>query len=369
MLRKALWGVLVVILLVVAVLVTGVFTSKGSAAVAVKVATTKEGSITKEVFANGKIESKVIKEHFVTSGGIIEKIHVKIGDPVKKGQELLTLSTTDLDAKLKEEKHQLQVNLTEKEKFLKDQEKVRKQTFETAKKEMSETGSSVSLESFDANSAADEKLYDLKIQDAESSIDDIQRKLKNNRLLADIDGIVTGISVKEGQEITLGTSSFMITNVSQLQIKANLAENDANLAKLGMKVKVSGDAFSNTYVGSISYISPVAVTSELDAKESVVEFRVDLEQPSPELRPGYKATIQITVENAAHPIVPLSAVKRDGQQSYVFKVVENKAVRTNVKLGEENDEFIEVLEGLQPGDQLIEGPSADVKEGVQVEMK
>ncbi|WP_162262899.1 efflux RND transporter periplasmic adaptor subunit [Paenibacillus sp. Soil787] len=369
MLRKALWGVLVVILLVVAVLVTGVFTSKGSAAVVVKVSTTKEGNITKDVFANGKIESKVIKEQFVTSGGVIEKIHVKKGDPVKKGQELLTLSTTDLNAKLKQEKHQLQVNLAEKEKFLKDQEKVRKQTFETVKKEMSETGSAVSLESFDENSAVDEKLYDLKIQDAESNIDDIQKKLEKNQLFADIDGIVTGISVKEGQEITLGTSSFMITNVSQLQIKANLAENDANLAKVGMKVKVSGDAFTNTYAGSISYISPVAVTSELDAKESVVEFKVDLEQPNVELRPGYKATVQLTIENAAHHIVPLSAVKRDGKQSYVFKVVDNKAVRTNVKLGEENDEFIEVLEGLQPGDQFIEGPSADVKEGIQVVIK
>ncbi|WP_261305329.1 efflux RND transporter periplasmic adaptor subunit [Paenibacillus andongensis] len=364
--RKALWGVLVVILLVVAVLVTGVFTSKGSAAVAVKISTTKEGNITKDVFANGKIESKVIKEQFVTSGGIIEKIHVKKGDSVKKGQELLTLSTTDLNEKLKQEKHQLQVNLAEKEKFLKDQDKVRKQTFETAKKEMSETGSASSLESFDGNSAADVKLYDLKIQDAESNIDDIQKKLEKNQLFADIDGIVTGISVKEGQEIALGTSSFTITNVSQLQIKANLAENDANLAKVGMKVKVSGDAFTNTYAGSISYISPVAVTSELDAKESVVEFRVDLEQPDVQLRPGYKATVQLTIENVAHHIIPLSAVKRDGQQSYVFKVVENKAVRTHVKLGEENDEFIEVLEGLQPGDPFIEGPSADVKEGVQV---
>lgn len=369
MLRKALWGVLVVVLLVVAALASGLFTTKGSTATAVKVTTTKEGNITKEVFANGKIESKVIKEQYVTSGGVIEKIHVKKGDPVKKGQELLTLSTTDLDAKLKQERHLLQVNLAEKEKFLNDQEKVRKQTFETAKKEMSETGSSSSLESFDGNSAADVKLYDLKIQDAQSNIDDIQKKLEKNQLLADIDGIVTGISVKEGQEITLGTSSFMITNVSQLQIKANLAENDANLAKVGMKVKVSGDAFTNTYAGSISYISPVAVTSELDTKESVVEFRVDLEQPDVELRPGYKATVQITIENAVHPIVPLSAIKRDGQQSYVFKVVENKAVRNNVKLGEENDEFIEVLEGLQLGDQIIEGPSADVKEGVQVVIK
>ncbi|MBD0378720.1 efflux RND transporter periplasmic adaptor subunit [Paenibacillus sedimenti] len=369
MLRKALWGALVIVLLVVAVLVTSVFFSKGSTAAAVKVATTQEGSITKEVFANGKIESKVIKEHFVTSGGFIEKIHVKKGDLVRKGQELLTLSTTDLDAKLKQEKHQLQLNLAEKEKFLNDQEKVRKQTLETAKKEMNETGSAASLETFDENSAADVELYDLKIQDAESNIDDIRKKLEKNRLLADIDGIVTGISVKEGQEITTGTSSFMITNVSQLQIKANLAENDANLAKVGMKVKVTGDAFTNSYAGSISYISPVAVASELDAKESVVEFTVDLEQPSPELRPGYKATVQITMANSSHIIVPLGAVKRDGQQSYVFKVVANKAVRTNVKLGEENDEFIEVLEGLQAGEQFIEAPSADVKDGVQVDIQ
>ncbi|MFD0695350.1 efflux RND transporter periplasmic adaptor subunit [Paenibacillus sp. GCM10027628] len=369
MLKKALWGALVIVVLVAAVLVTVVFSSKGSTAAAVKVVTAKEGSITKEVFANGKIESKVIKEHFVFSGGFIEKILVKKGDSVKKGQELLTLSTTDLDAKLKQEKYQLQLNLAEKEKFLKDQEKVKKQTFETAKKEMNETGATTSLETFDENSTADVKLYDLKIQDAESNIDDIQKKLEKNRLLAEIDGIVTGISVKEGQEMTTGTSAFMITNVSQLQIKANLAENDANLAKIGMKVKVSGDAFSNTYAGSITSISPVAVASELDAKESVVEFTVDLDQPSPELRPGYKATVQITMESSSHIIVPLSAVKREGQQSYVFKVVDNKAVRTNVKLGEENDEVIEVLEGLRAGEKLIEGPSAIVLDGVQVAIK
>ncbi|MEW9701876.1 efflux RND transporter periplasmic adaptor subunit [Paenibacillus sp. SI8] len=369
MLKKVVWGVSILLLVVVVLVITGLFSSKATTGGAVQVAKAKEGSITKEVFASGKIEPKVTKEYFISTGGVIDKINVKKGDLVQKGQELLTLSTSDLETKLKQEQLQLQLNMAEKEKFQNDQSKTRKQTLETVKKEVSETGVSASLESYDDNHGADLKLYDLKIQDAQSSIDDIQRKLTKNQMLADIDGMVTGVSVKEGQETTQGTSAFSVTNLSQLQIKANLVENDANLAKVGMAVKVTGEAFQNTYKGKISSISPIAVTSELNAKESVVECIIDLEQPDAELRPGYKATVQLTVENSAHLIVPLTAVKRDGQQAYVFKVVEGKAVRTTIKLGEENDEFIEVLEGLQADEAIIEGPSADVKDGVQVTVK
>ncbi|WP_159884972.1 efflux RND transporter periplasmic adaptor subunit [Paenibacillus puerhi] len=364
--KKAIWTVGIVVLIVIVIGVSIVFTNNAGKSTAVQVVTVQEGQIVREVFANGKLEAKVAKEHFAASSGIIEKVHVSKGASVKKGQELLTLATTDTQAQLKQERQQLELNEAEKQKFIKDDEKSRKQTFEDMKKEMSETGASTSRDALGDSSEADVRLFDLKMSHTRSRMEELQAKLEKSRLFADIDGVVTEVLVKEGQEVAQGTYAFKVTNVSQLQVKANMSENDVNLTKVGMAVEVTGEAFTTKYPGIITAISPVAVPSELDAKETVVEVTVDLKEQAEELRPGFKTTVQVTVQNAPRLLVPLTAVKREGQNAYVFRVADQKAVKTSIKVGEEDDEQIEVLEGLQANDSVISSPSPDMKDGTRV---
>ncbi|WP_281887496.1 efflux RND transporter periplasmic adaptor subunit [Paenibacillus sp. YYML68] len=366
MLKKVLWGLLAVVLIVIILMLSGVIKGDiNTGGAQVKAVAAEEGTITREVFASGKMESKEIKEHYLSAPGHVSQILVKKGDTVKKGQELLRLSTTDLEEKLKQEQRQVALYTAEQEKFIKDEERTRKAAFETMKTEVSESGAP-QTSTVPERSTADLKLYALKIQHAKENIALLEAKLSNNKVFASIDGVITDVLVKEGQEVVQGTQAFVVTNVSALQVKANVVEMDAAIAKTGMEVKVSGDAFPDEYKGTITYISPVAKVSEVDSRETVVEMIVDLAQTAEVLRPGLKATVQITVDNGKHVLGPLSAIKRDGQQSYVFKLVDGKAVKTNVRLGEEDDEKVELLEGVQAGDQLIDAPASSLQDGAQV---
>ncbi len=313
------------------------------------------GKIAEKIYANGVLESSRVTKLISEVSGKAAEVKAKVGDQAVKGQVLLVLDTADIERQLEVERNNLKLIQVERE-------QARKQHFETVKQEIT-SGQNKSNDTLDLTS------YDLRIANEKITIADLEKKLANNEVVADQQGVITAINVEQGQSIQNGIALFEITDTQHLRVKAYLNQLDANKVKLAMPAVVTGDAFADAFDGSVSYLSPVAAPADPTSKDPSVEVRIDILHVKPELRPGFNATVAIELQAVPHVLVPLTAVQREGEHDYIYRIKDGKAARVEVKLGQEDDTHAEVLSGLKDGEEIIADVTKQISEGKKVKPK
>jgi membrane fusion protein, heavy metal efflux system len=151
--------------------------------------------------------------------------------------------------------------------------------------------------------------------------------------------VTTGEFSKEGEPI------YTVANLSTVWVDLNVPRKDFDKLKVGEKVSISaGEGMTNTQ-GTISYISPFGAEDT-----QTMLARVELPNPDGNLRPGLFVTGEIIVEESEVPV----AVKSSGIQTFrdwevVFMQHENLFEIAILEIGRRDDEWVEVLSGIKPG--------------------
>jgi membrane fusion protein, multidrug efflux system len=179
-----------------------------------------------------------------------------------------------------------------------------------------------------------------------------------------IKGVIEKRHITNMVFVTAGTELATIVDRSQLKLKFKVAERDAGAVREGVKVAFHVPAFPGRKFEAEIY----HVESLLDVQARTLTCWAKVTQDTELLRPGYFASVNIVTKvNKQAVVVPAAAVlpTEKGFQAYV--VTDGKAVRRTLKTGlSVTDNSIEVLEGLNTGEQLvIEGANA-LLEGVDV---
>jgi RND family efflux transporter MFP subunit len=324
----------------------------------VELAALESGMITESVFASGTIEAVNMFNHFAPMSGTIETLKVKQGDPIKQGELLYSFDMSEVEKSLMLERNNLR--LIEQERNSR-----REQWLETVKKQRLESGS------FPAELETPPELstYDVRIENQRLQIAALEEKLQLKEVTAKGDGIVTEVSIKEGALATQGAAGVVVTDMTKFRVRGKLNEFDAGRVELDLKAQVSGDAFTDIIEGRVNRISPVTVPSET-SREPLIEVFVELEGDARKLRPGYSASIEIKLPGEEHLLAPLTSIHREGDNTYVFKVAEEKAVKVQVKTGLDDGERIQIIEGLQAEDQIVRDVQKGngLREGLKVKL-
>jgi len=165
------------------------------------------------------------------------------------------------------------------------------------------------------------------------------------------DGFVHAKHVKEGDRLSARSVLYEIVDLREVWIKADVYEQDLPYIAVHhpAKIKVPGLP-GRTFAGHISYISPM-----LD-KKGQVEIRLSLENPDFALKPAMYA--EVTIENALKGnrlVIPRSAIINSGvrQIVYVAKDGESYEPRTIITGAVGQNDLIEVVDGLTPGDSVV----------------
>ena len=191
---------------------------------------------------------------------------------------------------------------------------------------------------------------------AQSTADNYASQLGYSVITAPIDGMVIGIPTPAGQTVAQGISTpqviMTIADMSKMQIKVLVDESDIGKIKMGQTVSFSVDSYTDkTFTGKVTKISRSATTSS-----NVVYYPVYVDVDATEnlLYPTMTARVTINIgERKNTLVVPLSAVKEEKGQKYVEVMVNGKAQNSSVTLGLSDDEQVEILSGLQEGDQVV----------------
>lgn len=219
----------------------------------------------------------------------------------------------------------------------------------------------------------DARAAEAAVRQARANVQLARENRDNAFIHSSVNGIVAKRSVEPGQIATPGTSLMQITVPGTVYFSASVSEKDLSRVHEGQTVEVGIDAFPNEqFTGTVSKLYPTG-----DASSRTFVARVTLSDGGGRLRPGMFARGAVIVSRKNNVIlvpktalatagnpVPLSSTET-GTASSVFSVQNDKTVRKNIRVGEPSGDNVEVISGLEPGDQVIVSGSR-LEEGQKV---
>jgi len=364
-------------------------------------------TIYESITANGVIDpEKEIKISADVSGEIVD-IYVKEGEEVKKNQLLLKIKPNIYisgrnralaavnSAKANYENAKARLEQTEAQ-FQKIQ-----MNYERNKKLWEQgTISQAEWEGFqaeyemgkaDVNAAKQNvKSAEFSVKSAEASLDEAEENLTKTSVFAAMDGIITKLNVEKGErvvgtEMMAGTELLRIADLNRMEVKVDVNENDIIRVKVGDTAVVEVDAYiDEKFYGIVTDIAHSATTTG-QVTDKVTSFEVKIIMLSESykglitdknkypFRPGMTANVEIRTNMKKDVIsVPLEAItsrtdsignKKDTLKDkdnvpidVVFVREGNVAIMKKIKMGIQDSNYAEILEGVNLNDEVIVAP-------------
>lgn len=165
------------------------------------------------------------------------------------------------------------------------------------------------------------------------------------------EGISQGATLKTGQPI------ITIPDMSDLGVEVNIHESHIKKIVLGQRAYITAESVPDqTLVGKVAKVAvlPDSNASRYNPSLKVYPATVEIEGTHEFLKPGMSAKVEIIVEELIDVIyVPVQAVFVENQEHFVFLKTSSGCERHLVEAGSHNNEFIEVISGLDEGDEVL----------------
>ncbi len=213
------------------------------------------------------------------------------------------------------------------------------------------------LISSNATTRQDYDAGEARVKVSTAALTEAETMLGYAKVTAPFDGVVTRKLADVGDLAMPGKPLLEIEAPTALRFEADLPEAILDRVKLGAKYPVK---LNRTIEGTVSEISPVA-----DPVSRT--FLVKLDLPSPEgLRTGQFGRVSVPVSETRLLSVPRTSVLHRGQMEIVFVVKHDKAALRLVKTGKTLDGRVEILSGIEEGDQVVASDASKLSDGQRV---
>lgn len=312
------------------------------------------GVIRESVYASGTLAAAETADHYVPYSGVVERVFVKAGDRVKKGDPLFVMEAATLENQIRLEENSLAMIRAEERMY-------RESRLEAARRELAEGREPEDV--FDENEL---ELYRLRIERSMLMMESLREQLEKREVRAELDGVVSALHVKTGQPAAEGTVAVTLVDDLNLEAVARLNQLDAGKVKEGMEAVISGDSFDQELAGTVSFVSPIAVQADASSRDPYLEIRVKLSDVPDVLKPGLTVSLEIVLPAEPRVLVPLTAVRFTADGARVYEVKDGRALARSVTAGRDDGERVEILSGLSAGERVIAAPGGDITDGTPV---
>ena len=278
---------------------------------------------------SGTIEaSQTIPLTFQTSG-TVERVLVDAGDVVKKGQLLATIDKSN-------SQNMYDITLSKYQQA--------KDAYDRLKS-VHEQGSLSEIKWVE---------METNLEQAKSSLALSKSNLDKCNMLAPLDGIIGRRNIEPGMSsIGISSSPFELVEISTVNVKISIPENEISKIKKGEKASFVVSALNNKHFeGVITNISPVA-----DAFSRTYEAKISLKNPNLELKPGMvcDVTLNITTEKEM-VLIPYQSASKDKDGNTFVYIINSEQKRVKKQIiheGNYNGDNLEVISGLFKGQMIV----------------
>jgi HlyD family secretion protein len=382
------------------------------------------------VSASGQIKPKRSVNISADTMGRVTALAVNEGDRVKAGQFLLQIDPRNLMTRVESLEAGLRAARSQLE-----QARVQAESAATALKLAQETlrrqrdlwAQGLTTREALEKAEAEAKLREIELAERQAQVRTLERRIEQEqatlegarydlskvRITSPIDGIVTRRNIEEGETVVVGTMNnpgtvlLTIADMSVIEAEVEVDETDIPSIRIGQPAVVTIDAIRDRKLrGRVTEVgnSPIQVSPAAGAGQQATNFKVvvTLDEPVPEVRPGFTCTAEITTATRDNVVaVPIQALavrevvydrsgrivrpreepRRGGRSAVpaasaqelppgytrreeegVFVVRDGTVEFVPVKTGIAGDRYFEVLSGLRPGDRVVTGPFNAVRQ-------
>lgn len=312
--------------------------SNAGPATAVEVARVQTSRLAQSITAVGSLrsdESVIVRPEVA---GRIAEIHFREGQPVVKGSTMVVFDASVQRAELE----QAQANLTLSKSKLDRAIDLQKKGFISSQaREEAENSHRVSQAAYDLASA---RLTKLEIKAPFSGIVGL-------RLVS------IGDYVKDGQDIV------NLEGVDPLKVDFKVPELYLKQVAVGQALQINLDAFPNQYYeGRVFAINPL-----VDQGGRSIVIRAVIRNGEARLRPGMFARVRLLLnDNRDSLLIPEQALIPQGDDKYVYRVIDNRVMRVKVDVGQRREGKAEILQGLSADDVIVTAGQTKIRDGAQV---
>ena len=334
------------------------------------IATVEQGEFNDYIRISGQVQPMTTIQLSPLEGGVVEEIYIEEGSQARKGDVILSLSNENLDmqilnseAELAEKENILRNTMIsmEQQKLSVQQERLQlemevrryRRAYEQQKALYDEK--LIARETFLQAEEEDSLYRTAEIEQMEESLENmrinmqmIRRRKDNLDIKAPIDGELGLLDAGLGQSIASGTKIGQINDLSSYKIEAQIDEHYIDRVFAGLDATFERQ--DETFAATIRKVYPEVREGKFKA-----DFKFTGQQPE-NIRTGqtYYLNLQLGQPEEA-VLIPRGSFYQQtgGQWIYVVDESGDRAVRRDIRIGRQNPQYYEVLEGLDPGEKVI----------------
>jgi macrolide-specific efflux system membrane fusion protein len=333
------------------------------------------GNIEQAVQATGVLEPIQVVNVGAQVNGQLKSLKVKLGDRVKKGDLLAEIDPAIQENNLRNAEASLVSARAQKRA---SEAQLKQYELSLARQEKMVTSSASSqaeLESARAQVESTKAQLDslnAQINQAMIQVDTAKTNLGYTKILAPMDGEVISVVTQEGQTVVSSQSAptiLILANVDTMTVKAQISEADVVRIQPGLPVYFTilgkpGERHHSTLrtvePAPDTYTSATQTTSSSSASAVYYNGLFDVANPDHVLRTKMTAQVSIVLGQAKDALtIPVTALGSKTRDGYRVQVLNNGLPEErDIKTGLNNNVQVEILEGLQEGDEVIAGAGA-----------
>jgi HlyD family secretion protein len=193
-------------------------------------------------------------------------------------------------------------------------------------------------------------------------LNELGRKLKEATITATREGVVTWVNKNIGSTITQGEALARIADLGSFKIKATISDTYLDQVKVQMPVFIKIN--DSTLRGSVSNINP-------SVQNGVVSFDISIDQKANlQLRPNMKVEVYLITSTQNNVMRLKNGTAFKGGVTQNLYLLENgKAIRKTVNIGASNFDYVQLKDGVKPGDVVIISDMEEFKNLQEIDVK
>jgi RND family efflux transporter MFP subunit len=306
---------------------------------------------------SGKIQASNSVDLSTRIMGYVKKVHVNVGDKVRKGQLLVSINNTDLQAK----KGQVNAGIMQAKTAFNNADKNYKRF-----KNLFESRSVTQKEMDDMT--ANYQIAKAGLESANQMKNEINAQFAYSNITAPFTGVITSKNIEVGNMASPGMPLISIETPKDFEVITMVPETEISKIKNGITVNVLIKSLDKTIKGKVTEVST-------SAKNTGGQYlvKLDLEKTDVHILSGMFTTVQFPVERNVKSelvLIPNEVIVKNGQLSGIYTVSSsNTALLRWLRLGRTYGNQVEVLSGLNADESYIVSAEGKLFNGVKVSVQ
>jgi RND family efflux transporter MFP subunit len=331
----------------------------------VELANASRATVTESIMVVGNLIGAATVEVAAKVSGRLLEVRVRLGDAVRRNQELATVDDREIREQVKQAEASYDVaaaTIRQREADLKFAETNLERSRNLFGRQLLPRQSLDDAEARYQAATAQLDLARAQFEQSKARLEELRITLDNTRVVSPVEGFVGKRHLDPGAFVTSNAPVLSLVDIRVVRLVVNLVERDLRRVDVGSPAVAEVDAYpGESFTGRVARVAPV-----LDPATRTAEMEIELPNPTYRLKPGMYARVRLTTAQRPNAlVVPRNAlVDTHGRRGVFLFDAETRTARfREVEVGLQDDTQVEILTGLREGQPVITTGATGLTDG------